>query len=206
MKRSVLRVPFFSITKQYASYIFLSFFYFLGLVLGSVAKNFIGNQTEIELFESFVFVSTASREYGFFRIFITSAVTELFFYITVFVFGLSIVGIPVICFVMFYKGFGAGFFIAFVSSVYGVQGLIAIIIAVLPGLFMSVTLLLLFCNRAMEASFALASIKSKGERVRYERPSFSSLYRTGLLLYLISLTGILYETLVCPLVISLISN
>ena len=204
MKRSRLSIPFLSYTKSHASYIFLSFFYFAGLILGSISRNFLGSQTEIELFNGFIAVATVTKEYGFFNVFFTASISELLFYVTVFIFGLSAAGIPVICLVMLFKGFSAGFFIAFVSGVYGYQGLLAIMIAVLPGLFMSVTLLLLYCNRAMEVSFSFLTLSSKGELTRYERPSVASFYRTGILLYTISLTGILYETLVCPFVIKLI--
>lgn len=206
MKRSALSLPLFETYKKYASFVFLTVFYFAGLITGAFSKNFIGNQTEIELFQGFISVVSATKNYGFIKVFVSSAITELLFYITVFVFGLSIAGIPFICLIMMFKGFTVGFFIAFVSGVYGVSGLVAVIIAILPGLFLSVVLLLVFCNRALEFSFAMSTINSKGERVRFERPSVPSLYRTGIFMYLLSLTGILYETLVCPLVISLIST
>ncbi|MBE6903464.1 MAG: hypothetical protein E7480_02540 [Ruminococcaceae bacterium] len=201
IKKSIISFSFVKLAKQNASYIFLGLIFFIGLCVGAFCVRLTGYSTQITLLDAFTSVIYIRAEYGFLKVFSASLITELFYYIIIFIFGLSVAGIAVSCAVVAFKGFCIGFFIGFVSSVFGLSGVCALLLAVIPGMLLSLLLLLIFCEHALQFSYYV--IISNKVSSQYERPTVKGFYKKGIALFSISSIGIIYQTLVCPSVIKL---
>ena len=75
-----------------------------------------------------------------------SLIANFSFLIGVWLFGISIIGVPVVLFLLFYKGFIFGFSFSSIIKVYGVKGILSAVSYVFPGMFLSLiaTVLLSF--------------------------------------------------------------
>ncbi len=204
IKRSFMSFPFLKTAKQNASYIFLGVIFFISLCIGAFCVNLIGYSTQITLIDAFTSVIYIRQEYGFLRVICASLCSELFYYIIVFIFGLSVAGVFVSCTVIAFKGFCMGFFIGFISGIFGISGVCALLLAVIPGMMLCLILLLIFCEHALQFSY-YTIISAKGSN-QYQRPTIKSFYKRGIALFLLSCTGILYQTLICPSVIKLMTS
>lgn len=114
-----------SITSQKKKYIFLITVLVVGMISGILFIFFISKEdkslvkTELETF----FTMIKSNKINYFTTFINSFFSNFFYLFSIWLLGISIIGIPIIIFMLFLKGFVFGFSI---SSIISHNGLIGI--------------------------------------------------------------------------------
>lgn len=109
--------------------------FILGLLFGSLYITILDNDNKKIIldsvknyFNSYNSITFSSR----LEIFKNSFTKNLLYFITMWLLGLSIIGVPIIIFMIFLKSFISGFSIASIFACYKFKGLVGILIYILP--------------------------------------------------------------------------
>lgn len=135
-----------NIIDQKKKYLFLATIIIVGIISGFIFMFFISKedkslvQNELDLF----FNTIKDDKIIYLNSFINSISSNLLYLIIIWILGISIVGIPIIIFLLFLKGFILGFSISSIIIVYGFNGLLMAFITQFPhNIILIVTFLLL---------------------------------------------------------------
>jgi stage II sporulation protein M len=128
------RVIFDYFKKNMGLYIFVFLIFVGGTILGSIAVNMMSdNQMKATLdFINSFFVNVKNIEVNFSTIFYVSISNNLKTALTLCILGLTIVGLPLIPAVIFFRGFVLGFTVGFFIGSLGVKGILFSILSILP--------------------------------------------------------------------------
>lgn len=115
----------------------------IGLLFGSIYVTILSNDQKKEIlntvhnyFTSFNKIDLSSK----FLIFKNSLTKNLVFFISIWLLGISIIGIPIILIMIFFKSFITGFSIAGIFAKYKIPGILGIIIYLFPSNILSLAL------------------------------------------------------------------
>lgn len=114
-----------SIMNQKKKYLFLSVILLIGLISGIIFIFFISSEDkllvkeELELF----FTNISTNKLNYTETFINSIVSNLLYVFVIWVLGVSIIGIPIIIFILFLKGFILGFSCSSIIYNFGFKGM-----------------------------------------------------------------------------------
>lgn len=205
MKRRSFRFSVVKISSRYATIIFIAFFYLAGLIAGAISRGFIGHNTEIRLLSLFKSLSTLNNGVGYTDIFMSSLFSNFILFFLVFFFGLSLAGIPLIVLANVYKGFGIGFTVGFLYSIYGFKGLLITLLTILPQAVLTSILIIWLSNEALRFSYTLVSIGGKGARLKAEFPETSMFVRQSIIIFLLTIPASFYETFISPFFIRILN-
>ncbi|MEG1495048.1 MAG: stage II sporulation protein M [Bacilli bacterium] len=136
-----------NIIKQKRIYLFLFILLLIGVGIGIVFVTILSNGDKKIVMEQLgdffkQFRTMDNLNYG--RGLMNSLLANLLYVIGVWLLGISIIGLPVILFLLFMKGFIVGFSISSIISIYGFKGVLGVIAYLFPhhllGLLMVVVL------------------------------------------------------------------
>ncbi len=145
--------------KQKKLYITLCSLIGIGIILG-VVFVFILSDTDKVLVEeqmNVFFNSLNDDNMNYVNGLINSLITNMGYCLGIFLLGISIVGIPVIVFMLFMKGFVLGFSITSIISIYGFSSIPVSFLYVFPVHFISLIISLLLSFYAIKFSARLFS-------------------------------------------------
>lgn len=135
-----------NITNQKKKYLFLSTIILIGIISGLIFIFFISKEdkslvkTELDAF--FHYIKQNQIEYV--PNLINSILSNLSYLVIIWILGISIVGIPIIIFILFLKGFIFGFSFSSIIANYGFNGILLAIVNQLPhNLFLLIIFLLI---------------------------------------------------------------
>ena len=115
-----------SITNQKKKYLFLTTIISIGILSGILFIFFISKEdkslVKTELTTFFTYIQTNDIHY--LTAFTNSLFSNLIYLIIIWILGISIAGIPIIIFLLFFKGFILGFSFSAVIANYGVKGIL----------------------------------------------------------------------------------
>ena len=109
---------------------------FVSVVLGVLFPAFLVEDNKKMIHDSIdeFMVSIFKNEINCLSAFISSITNNFIVTILLWILGISIIGIPVIFFIVFFKGFLVGFSFSSIILTYGVQGFLKAIVYIIPNL------------------------------------------------------------------------
>ena len=174
--------------------IFNTIIFLVGVVLGSLFINFITNDDKKLLIEQvstfFSNIKKLTSDIFGFESFLSILFNNLLVLSIIFVLGISMIGIPIVIFILFFKGFMLGTTISTIILKYSIKGIIGVILYIFPVCILSICVYLFMCFYAIYASKKFLRAFLKKDTLNFKQ--FLGKY---LLSFIVSITLILLLSL-----------
>jgi len=193
-----------NITSQKQKYLFLAVILLIGIVSGILFIFFISKtdkslvNDELNLF----FKILKENQLDYVSSLINSISSNILYFVIVWILGISIIGIPVIIFLLFLKGFIFGFSISSIIVNYGVKGLFLTISYQVPHNVIMLVLYVLISFYAINFSIRLFKMLFLKENINLN-PYFKRYNQVIGISILIAILCSLFEVFVSPILIKL---
>ena len=194
-----------SILRQKKIYIFLIGLVIIGMIAGILFWFMISNEDKLlvttDLTNFFNCIKDGAT-INYWSSLINSLVTNLLYVVLIWLLGISIIGLPIILFMMIVKSFIIGFSISSIISIYGFKGVLGALVYTFPHQIIFLLLLILlgfyaisFCIKLFKYLFLKQIINFKVAMRRYLKilllsivvTIFLSLFETFISTYFIKL-------------------
>ena len=183
-----------TVKKEKNILIFNTIIFLVGVVLGSLFINFITNDDKKLLIEQvstfFSNVKKLTSDIFGFESFLSILFNNLLVLSIIFVLGISMIGIPIVIFILFFKGFMLGTTISTIILKYSIKGIIGVILYIFPVCILSICVYLFMCFYAI-----YASIKFLRAFLKKDTLNFKQFLGKYLLSFIVSITLILLLSL-----------
>lgn len=193
-----------NIINQKKKYLFLTIITVIGIISGILFIFFISKEdkslvkNELSHFITYI----QSNKINYIATFMNSILTNLTYLIVFWLLGISIIGIPIIIFLLFLRGFILGFSFSSIISIYGIRGIPLSIASQIPHSFVFLIIFLLIGFYAINFSVRLFQVLFLRENINLT-PYFK---RYNQIMF-ISIIGILIccllETFLSPIFMNL---
>ncbi len=171
----------------------------IGLIFGSIFITIISSQDQ-NLIQNYIenFINTVhTGKLNYMDSIKNTLISNLSFVVTIWLLGISIIGIPIIIFMYFTKSFMIGFSVAAFILKYKVKGLLYAIIYIFPHHLINLIIFTLLMVYAMKFSYYLANSIFKRKTIH-----FKNLMNPYFGVFIIVVVGIIatcfYETFAVP--------
>lgn len=183
-----------TVKKEKNILIFNTIIFLVGVVLGSLFINFITNEDKKILIEQvstfFSNIKKLTSDIFGFESFLSILFNNLLVLSIIFVLGISMIGIPIVIFILFFKGFMLGTTISTIILKYSIKGIIGVILYIFPVCILSICVYLFMCFYAIYASKKFLRAFLKKDTLNFKQ--FLGKY---LLSFIVSITLILLLSL-----------
>ena len=175
-----------TIKKEKNILIFILITFFLGLILGSLFINFITEDDKkllVEQLELFLSnVKNLTKDVFGIKVFSGEILNNGFQLFIIFVLGISMIGLPVVIIIMFFKGFMLGTTLATIILKYQFKGIIGSFLYVFPCYIFNIIIYIFISFFAVHAS-----IKFLKALLKKDNLNFKSFFGRYLLSFIISM-------------------
>ncbi|MBP2653770.1 MAG: stage sporulation protein [Firmicutes bacterium] len=149
------------------AYFFMTLIFIVGVVIGALAVKTLPEDQKIELvgYLKLFFQGLQQRptNVGDFDLFGIVLINNLKTVILMWLFGFTVVGIPIVLFIVFTRGFVIGFTVGFLINEYVIKGLAFALTAILPHNFFAVPAVLVTGVSATAYSLMLVRRRGRGK-------------------------------------------
>ena len=186
-------------------FLFLSILLVIGIIAGSIFSVTI-TDNDTELVNNYLInylTSIKNGELLFLDSFVSTVLSNLIVVILIWIFGISIIGIPVIFLIFFYKSFILGFTIGSILLNYKIKGILFSIIYVFPHHIINLLMLMIFIVYAYVVSLKIINAVFKRTEVNFKPITYKYLSILGIVLITILLTSF-YSSFIVPRLLKLI--
>ncbi len=195
-----------TVKKEKNKLVFVVIIFIIGIILGSLFINFITNDDKKLLIEQlnvyFENIKKLSSDVFGIKVFTSEIINngiQLFF---IFALGISMIGIPFVIFILFFKGFMLGTTISTMFLKYQLKGVIAAFLYVFPFLIINVLIYILTSFYAVHASVKFLKALFKKESLNFK--SFLGKYLlTFIISIILMIISCLFESFLMPLLLKL---
>lgn len=193
-----------NISNQKKKYLFLSVITLIGIISGILFIFFISKtdkllvKDELTLF----FSNLKDNKLDYVSSLINSLSSNLLYLIIIWILGISIIGMPVIIFMLFFKGFIFGFSISTIINNLGFKGILVAISYQLPHSLIFLILLVLISFYAINFSVRLFRILFLKENINLNI-YFKKYNQVMIICLLIAILCSLFEVFLTPILINL---
>lgn len=146
-----------NINNQKKKYLFLSIILLIGIVSGALFIFFISKTDKLLVEEELTlfFTNMSDNKINYLDSFINSFLSNFLYLIFIWILGISIIGIPIIIFMFFFKGFIFGFSLSSIIYKFGIKGIPLAISYQIPHNLINLILFLLISFYAINFSVKL---------------------------------------------------
>ncbi len=145
-----------TVKKEKNILIFNTIIFLVGVVLGSLFINFITNADKKLLIEQvstfFSNIKKLTSDIFGFESFLSILFNNLLVLSIIFVLGISMIGIPIVIFILFFKGFMLGTTISTIILKYSIKGIVGAILYIFPVCILTICVYLFMCFYAIYVS------------------------------------------------------
>lgn len=193
-----------NITAQKKKYLFLVTIILIGIISGFLFIFFISKEdkslVKLELENFFNYIKL--NDINYFDSLINSVSSNLLYLIIIWILGISIVGMPVIIFLLFFKGFVFGFSFSSIVVNYGVKGFLLATGYQMPHHLLMLACIILLGFYAINFSVRLFRILFLKENINLSM-YFKKYNKIFLICIFIGLLCSILETFLSPVLINL---
>lgn len=183
-----------TVKKEKNILIFNTIIFLVGVVLGSLFINFITNDDKKLLIEQvstfFSNIKKLTSDIFGFESFLSILFNNLLVLSIIFVLGISMIGIPIVIFILFFKGFMLGTTISTIILKYSIKGIVGAILYIFPVCILTICVYLFMCFYAIYVSKKFLRAFLKKDSLNFKQ--FLGKY---LLSFIVSITLILLLSL-----------
>lgn len=189
---------------QKKKYLFLFSIILVGIISGILFILFISKEDKQLIKKEFelIFDTINNHKINYFDTFINSISSNLLSLISIYILGISIIGIPFIILFLFMKGFVFGFSISSLINVYKFKGLIGSFIYLFPHHFIMLIIWILLGFHSINFSIKLFRYLFLKENITLNR-SFKNLNKVLLISFIGLIICSLIEVFLSPILIDL---
>ena len=151
---------------------FLLVVFFFGIVFGSLFLNFISDNDKIVLTNNisdfFNNVNKLNKYVLGLDVFKDNLINSLFISTLIFILGLSIIGIVIVIFIIFYKGFATGLSISSIILKYKFKGILGAFLYVFPFNIIEILIFIFLSLYAVNSSLKFIRAIIKKENLNFK--------------------------------------
>lgn len=184
-------------------YLLLIFFLVVGITAGTFTVNNMqeGSKEALGSYTSALFISIQTSPVDFLNVFFHAMMQNTLIFVALTMFSLMVIGIPFIALTLVAKGFCVGFTVGVLALNLGAGGLLAIVFCTfLPNLVLIPCVVkagVVGIGNAVDVFKARHIPKTSADKLIMSRPLFKKM----LIIYVISLLGVLIQALLAPALI-----
>lgn len=188
------------LSKKNSLIIIVMVIFLIGIIFGSIYITILSNDQKSiivkqvgEYFKNMPKVTFEDK----LEIFKNSLISNLLYTTSIWILGLSIVGLPIIFIMLFFKSFILGFSVSSIFAKYDIKGLLKAIIYVLPANLITIILTIVLASYSILISCKLFSCAFKKQTINFK--TFMGKYLFLLVIsILICILCSLYEAFINP--------
>lgn len=188
------------------AYFFLSLIFIIGIVVGALAVKTLPDEQKSELisylrlfFQGLTSDGGAHNTMTIFQSALYSNVKAIGF---IWLLGLTVIGLPIVFFIVFTRGFIIGFTVGFLVNEYFVKGLAFALVSVLPHNFIAVPALITASVAAV--TFSRHIVKASQKKVGFIQQSLQYTLLCTLCCLFIILASLI-ETMISPVFMKMVA-
>ena len=188
-------------------YIFLFIIVIIGVVIGVLFSNILSTNDEKLVYtqlSSFFNNIKNDEKINYLANLWTNLKNNLFYLIAIWIFGLSVIGLIINNFLLFFKSFTLGFIIGSIINTYLYSGLVLSFAYIFPNLLINLFVYIIIVYYANDISLKLFNVLFKKKEQQFGLIIKKYLKLLGILSIIIFLSS-LYETFITPFVLKLFS-
>lgn len=195
-----------TIKKEKALLTFIIITFIIGIVFGSLFINFISSEDKKLLIEQVVYffdnVKRLSKDVFGMNVIMPNFLNNLFQILSIFILGISMIGIIVVVFVMFFKGFTLGITLSTIILKYQLKGVIGALLYVFPCFIINILIYVFISFFAVNASIKFLKALLKKNNLNFK--SFLGRYVLAFLISIIfMLVFSILDSFITPLLLKL---
>lgn len=186
---------------------FLNVIAIIGIITGSIFMVVLNKNDKEMVLKSIkdFFENLMNNEFNYMSTLKNTIISNLLFSLIIWIMGISVVGVLVVIFIVFYKSFTLGFTIASIIYTYSIKGCLIALLYIFPHMVINILILLYLSTYSIKLSIIL--IKSI---LRKDSFNFKSFINNYLKIYLITLIVLiissLYESFISPILLRYFAN
>src|SRR5574344_1388352 len=186
---------------------FLLIITIIAIISGSLLLILLKDNTKITVMSSIdtFFNNVINNTLDYHMSLKSCIITNILYVLIIWLFGISIIGIPVILIIYFIKTFTLGFTIAAIISKYGARGIIYSFIYVFPHNILNLFILNILAIYGMIYSFNLMNSFFKKQVIDF-KPIMNNYKYVLIVSILITLLASLYGTYLMPYMLKIVLN
>ena len=197
-----------TIKKEKYLVIFNVCMFLIGLIIGSLFINFITKDDKSLLIEQVLVyldnIKRLSTDVFGINAFIGDFLNNIVQLVFIFIFGISMIGILFVIFLLFFKGFMLGTTVSIIIFKYGIKGILVALLYVFPSLVLNIIIYIFMSFFAINASIKFIKALLKKDKL-----DFRSFFGKYLLSFFISILFIgissLLNVFLTPLLLKLVT-
>lgn len=178
-------------------YIFIGVLILSGFFMGVFLSRYI-NSSDIHSLSSYL--TTVQQSEDTYTTFVSQFFTGILFILLVFFLGTSIIGIPVIAFIIFTKGLQIGFSCALFLASYQLKGIAGIVMTLAPQVLLDLLSTCLIAASAIQLSMYLIYSTSNRDRLNFKLLTNSILNDLCICFVFVLIAAYVKSTLVIELI------
>lgn len=195
-----------TVKKEKNKLIFVIIMFIIGLVLGSIFTNFITSDDKSLLIEQlevyFSSIEKLSNDVFGIKAFSSEILNNSLQLFIIFALGISMVGLPVVIFILFFKGFMLGTTLSTMFLKYQLKGIIGAFLYVFPCFIINILIYILMSFFALYASIKFLKALIKKDNLNFK--NFLGKYLlTFCLCIILMIINCLLESYLTPLLLKL---
>ena len=186
-------------------FVFLTILFVIALISGSVF-SIVLNEKDNALVTDYLnnYINSIDQNTIVFKETLFNSLTSnILLNIIIWILGISIIGVPIILFLFFYKCFIIGFSISSILLRYKLKGILMSIIYIFPHHIVNIILLIILINYAYFISVSIINAIVKKKELNFSSVTSKYLSILGVICVLMVFTS-LYESFITPKLIKLI--
>ena len=182
--------------------IFLNVIAIVGIIAGSIFMIVLSKNDKDVVLNSIkdFFDKLINNKFNFIGTLKNAALSNLLFSFIIWVIGISVVGVLIVIFIIFYKSFTLGFTISSIIYTYSIKGTLLALIYVFPHMVINLLILLYLSSYSIKLSIILIKSILKKDNLNFK--AFINNYSKVFLISIVLLTiTSLYESFIAPIIL-----
>ncbi len=181
---------------------FLNVIAIVGIIAGSIFMIVLSKNDKDVVLNSIkdFFDKLTNNKFNFIGTLKNTALSNLLFSFIIWVIGISVVGVLIVIFIIFYKSFTLGFTISSIIYTYSIKGTLLALIYVFPHMVINLLILLYLSSYSIKLSIILIKSILKKDNLNFK--SFINNYSKVFLISIVFLIiTSLYESFIAPIIL-----
>ena len=181
---------------------FLNVIAIIGIIAGSIFMIVLSKNDKDIVLNSIkdFFDKLINNKFNFIGTLKNTALSNFLFSFIIWVIGISVVGVLIVIFIIFYKSFTLGFTISSIIYTYSIKGTLLALIYVFPHMVINLLILLYLSSYSIKLSIILIKSILKKDNLNFK--AFINNYSKVFLISIVLLTiTSLYESFIAPIIL-----
>ncbi|MDD4036273.1 MAG: stage II sporulation protein M [Bacilli bacterium] len=200
--KQIIKQFIIEIKRNKRGYIFILSLILIGIIFGSLFMTILDNHDRLLVSNQVTafFEGIRKDELTYVVALKNSLISNLLLVLIIWFLGISIIGIPIILFLLFMKGFILGFSIASIIYKFSFKGIFLAFLYIFPQQLITILFLMIVGYYSLNFSYNLFLAIIKRKTINYNKIT-SKYFRILLMCLILTIVSIIFEIFVAPTLI-----